>query len=121
MLQGEELLMLLVRKQVLKFRRLFQSSTYFFYLLGMIYSSKDIYNQVMKLKKTMADGGHLEKYLMEIRLEGGTVDWHKSETGEILALWIQTKTMLSDVQKTKPWLFQTDTTFSTNRFNYILI
>jgi hypothetical protein len=81
----------------------------------MIYGSKDIYNQVMKLKKKVADGGVLEKYLMNIQQEGGTVNWSKSESGEIVVLWIQTKSMAQDVQKTKPWLWQTDTTFGTNR------
>ena len=81
----------------------------------MIYTAKDIYNQVMKIKKGTADGDLLEKYLTDIELEGGTVKWSKSDTGEIVVLWIQTKSMVEDVHKTKPWLWQTDTTFGTNR------
>ena len=50
----------------------------------MIYTAKDVYNQVMKIKKGTADGGHLEKYLTDIELNGGTVKWSKSESGEVL-------------------------------------
>ena len=84
-------------------------------ILGMIYSSKDVYNQVMKLKRKMLDGGSLETFLSDIQQEGGNVSWSKGETGEIVVLWIQSKTMAQDVQKTRPWLFQTDTTFNTNK------
>ena len=84
-------------------------------ILGMIYGSKDIYNQVIKIKKRIADGGCLEKYFTEIELEGGTVKWKKSDAGDVVVLWIQTKSMDEDLNKTKPWLWQTDTTFGTNR------
>ena len=83
--------------------------------LGMIYSSKDVYNAVKKMRKTMLDGGALEQYLLNITQEGGTVNWTKSDGGEVEVLFIQTKTMKRDLQQTKPWLFQTDTTFKTNR------
>ena len=83
----------------------------------MIYSSKDVYNVVMKMKKAMLDGGALEQYLLKITQEGGTVNWTKSDggEGEVEVLFIQTKMMKQDLQQTKPWLFQTDTTFKTNR------
>ena len=70
----------------------------------------------MKIRKTLADGGSLEKYLMDIQTEGGSVKWSKAESGEITVLWIQTKAMVEDVHRTKPWLWQTDTTFGTNRY-----
>ena len=82
---------------------------------GMIYSSKDVYNQVIKLKRKLMDGGSLESFLSDVQLEGGNVNWSKGGTGETVVLWIQTKTMAEDVQKTRPWLFQTDTTFKTNK------
>jgi hypothetical protein len=85
------------------------------YFTGMLYSAKDIYNRVMNLKKRVCDGGILEKYLMGIQQEGGTVNWTKADSGEILVLYIQTKAMYSDVQKTKPFVWQMDTTFNTNR------
>ena len=81
----------------------------------MIYSSKDVYNQVIKLKRKLMDGGSLESFLSDVQLEGGNVNWSKGGTGETVVLWIQTKTMAEDVQKTRPWLFQTDTTFKTNK------
>ena len=55
-------------------------------ILGMIYGSKDIYNQVIKIKKRIADGGYLEKYFTEIELEGGTVKWKKSDAGDVVVL-----------------------------------
>jgi len=64
----------------------------------------------------MADGGDLEKYLLSIVQEGGNVKWSKNETGEVDVSWIQTRTMVEDLNKTKPWLWQTDTTFSTNKY-----
>ena len=84
------------------------------WVAGMLYTSKDIYNQVMKLKKKVADGGSLEKYLMDVELEGGSVNWSKSDTGDVVVLWVQTKSMAEDMFRTKPWLWQTDTTFRTN-------
>lgn len=81
----------------------------------MLYSSKDIYNNIMSCKKKVGDGGVLEKYLTDIQLEGGKVYWKKSDEGEVMVLWIQTKSMVIDVEKTKPFVWQTDTTFGTNR------
>ena len=83
----------------------------------MIYSSKDIHNQVMKIKKKMADGGSLEKYLLDVTVKGGNVNWSKSDEGEVSVLFVQTQTMVEDVQKTRPWLWQCDTTFGTNRWD----
>ena len=62
----------------------------------MLYSAKDIYNRVMNLKKRVCDGGILEKYLMGIQQEGGTVNWTKADSGEILVLYIQTKAMYTE-------------------------
>lgn len=83
----------------------------------MIYSSKDIYNHALKLQKKMADSGVLEKYLTQVEVEGGTVNWTRSELGEeVTVLWIQTKDMKDDILRTKPHIWQTDTTFGTNRY-----
>jgi hypothetical protein len=81
----------------------------------MLYSTKDIYNRVMQQKRTVCDGGLLEKHLIGIQQEGGTVNWTKADSGEILVLYIQTKAMKEDIQKTKPFVWQMDTTFGTNR------
>ena len=63
----------------------------------------------------MADGGVLEKYLTDIQVDGGDVKWSKNQAGEITVLWVQTRSMAQDVATTKPWVWQTDTTFGTNR------
>ena len=80
-----------------------------------MYSTNDVYNAVSKLNQNIRDSGKLEKYLANVQLEGGCVNWHKNESGEVSVLWVQTRTMISDVSRTKPWVWQTDTTFSTNR------
>ena len=83
---------------------------------GHVYGTKEVYNAVTRIKKNIADSGILEKYLANIQLEGGLVKWCKNQAGEVNVLWVQTQLMRADVAKTRPWVWQTDTTFSTNRF-----
>jgi hypothetical protein len=84
-----------------------------------VYNTKDVYNALGKIKQTIADVGKLEEYLANIQLEGGMVNWCKNDADEVSVLWVQTQTMRSDVDRTRPWVWQTDTTFSTNRLlNY---
>ena len=47
-----------------------------------MYSTKDVYNAVSKLNQNIRDSGKLEKYLANVQLEGGCVNWHKNESGE---------------------------------------
>ena len=63
----------------------------------------------------MADEGVLEKYLADIQSEGGDIKWHKNQRGEVVVLWVQTRSMDQDVSVTKPYVWQTDTTAGTNR------
>ena len=63
----------------------------------------------------MADGGVLDKYLTDVQTEGGNVKWKKDRSGQVTVLWIQNRSMAMDVATTKPWVWQTDTTFGTNR------
>ena len=80
-----------------------------------------MYNALTKIKQNIAEVGKLEEYLANVQLEGGRVNWQKNDAGEISVLWIQTWIMASDVNRTKPWVWQTDTTFSTNRLlKYLL-
>ena len=95
----------------------------FFSFEGNVYNTKDVYNAVSKIKQNIADVGKLEEYLANIQLEGGRVNWSKNDAGEISVLWVQTQMMVSDMSRTKPWVWQTDATFSTNRliqFNHIM-
>ena len=86
---------------------------------GNVYNTKDVYNALGKIKQTIADVGKLEEYLANIQLEGGMVNWCKNDADQVSVLWVQTQTMRSDVDRTRPWVWQTDTTFSTNRLlNY---
>ena len=64
----------------------------------------------------IADGGVLEKYLADIQTDGGDVKWSKNVKGQVEVLWIQTRSMAQDVARTRPYVWQTDTTFSTNRY-----
>ena len=82
---------------------------------GNTYGTKDIYNAVSKMKKALGDEGNLEKYLADVQLEGGKVNYQKNQAGKVSVLWVQTRTMRQDVERSKPWSWQTDTTFSTNR------
>ena len=81
-----------------------------------VYKAKDIQNAMMKLKRAIADGGMLEKYLADIQTDEGDVKWSKNLKGEVEVLWIQTRSMAQDVARTRPYVWQTDTTFSTNRY-----
>ena len=67
------------------------------------------------MEKSIGDGGLLEKYLADVQLEGGKVNWSKNKAGKVTVLWVQTRTMCQDVDRSKPWVWQTDTTFGTNR------
>ena len=88
---------------------------------GNIFGTKDIYNHLAKFKKSMMDGDVLEKYLARVETEGGTVKWKKSSDDKVVVLWIQTYSMKKDIARSKPWLFQTDTTFGTNRFVHFFL
>ena len=85
---------------------------------GHQYTTKDVYNKIRKIRQNISDDGKLEKYLADVQLEGGQVKWCKNSTGEVSVLWVQTQAMRSDVCRTRPWVWQTDTTFSTNRSVY---
>jgi hypothetical protein len=67
------------------------------------------------MKKSLGDEGHLEKYLADVQLEGGLVNFQKNKAGQVSVLWVQTRSMRQDVERSKPWSWQFDTTFSTNR------
>ena len=82
---------------------------------GNVYQTKDVYNALGRIKQTIADVGKLEEYLANVQLEGGVVNWCKNQADEVSVLWVQTQSMRADVDKTKPWVWQCDTTFSTNR------
>ena len=88
------------------------------YFSGNVYNTKDVYNAISKVKRTIADAGALEKYLANIQLDGGMVKWSKNAEEEVSVLWVQTQSMRSDMDKTKPWVWQMDATFSTNRLLY---
>ena len=86
---------------------------------GNVYGTKDVYNAITRIKKSLADVGQLEQYLSSVQLEGGQVKWSKNDANEVSVLWVQTRMMRADVAKTRPWVWQTDTTFSTNRFAFL--
>jgi hypothetical protein len=69
-----------------------------------------------KLNRSIADGGVLEKCLTDIQADGGDVKWNKNQAGEVTVLWVQKRSMSQDVSVTKPYVWQTDTTFGTNRY-----
>merc|ERR1719318_602931 len=81
---------------------------------GNTYQTKDVYNALGRIKQTIADVEKLEKYLANVQLEGGIVNWCKNQADEVSVLWVQTQSMRADVERTKPWVWQCDTTFSTN-------
>ena len=88
---------------------------------GNIYKAKDIQNAMVKLKRAIADGGVLEKYLTDVQTDGGNVKRSKNSRGEVQVLWVQTRSMAQDVACTKPYVWQTDTTFGTNRYRILFL
>ena len=88
---------------------------------GNLYKAKDIQNAMVKLKRAMADGGVLEKYLTDVQTDGGNVKWSKNPRGEVQVLWLQTRAMAKYVASTKPYVWQTDTTFGTNRYMILFV
>ena len=71
---------------------------------------------IYKLKRSMANGGVLEKNLAAILAnDGGDVKWNKNQSGGIRVLWVQTRSMAQDVSVSKPYVLETDTTFGTIR------
>ena len=68
-----------------------------------------------KLKRSISDGGVLEKYLADILADGGDVKWNKNQSGEITVLWVQTHSMAQEVSVTKPYIWETGMTFGTIR------
>ena len=60
--------------------------------------------------------GLLEQ-LGDIPTKGGDVQYALSPvTGEVDVLYVQTCTMRQEVEHSRPYLWQADTTFNTNRF-----
>ena len=76
---------------------------------------------MVKLKRAIADGGVLEKYLTDVQTDGGNVKWSKNSRGEVQVLWVQTRSMAQDVACTKPYDWQTHTTFVTNRYRILFL
>ena len=85
---------------------------------GNTYGTKDVYNAVTKMRRVLGDESRLEKYLADVQLEGGLVKYKKNKAEQVAVLWVQTRTMRQDIERSKPWSWQTDTTFSTNRWIY---
>ena len=79
------------------------------------YTVNDIGNIIAKLKKSAPDKDTLEDDLNEIVKQGGDVKLTKDpQTGFVDVIWLQTKSMIEQVAREKPLVFQQDTTFSTN-------
>ena len=58
----------------------------------------------------------MEKELETVIRDGGTVRYEKDPSSNFVnVLWIQTKHMKAALDMIKPTVFQSDTTFSTNR------
>ena len=74
-----------------------------------------------RLKQKVDDGGILEENLREIVQDNGEVNWHKNpDSGYVEVLFIQTSSMRSDIDRTRPYIWQCDTTFKTNRYTIFL-
>ena len=83
---------------------------------GHNYKPKDVQNIINKIKHHIKDTGVLEEHLAEIKSEGGTAQWSiNEETKCVEVLFIQTANMKKDLVTTRPFTWQADTTFSTNR------
>ena len=89
---------------------------------GDQYKSKDIRNLLQKLKDKVANGDNLEKELDLLRNNGEIIRVDKdTNTRFVNSLCVQTKSMKESIARIKPTVFQSDTTFSTNREGYKLM
>ena len=74
------------------------------------------------MKNKISNGDNLEKELDLVRNNGGFIRVDKDpRTKFVNSLWIQTKSMKESMARIKPTVFQSDTTFSTNREGYKLM
>ena len=76
---------------------------------------KDAQNLIRKIKQTLPEDHGLRKHLSDIVTEGGDVQYSLDGDGFVDVLWVQTPSMRQEVAKNRPFLFQADTTFGTNR------
>ena len=77
---------------------------------------------LQKLKDKVANGDNLEKELDLVRNNGGIILVDKdTNTRFVNSLCVQTKSMKESIARIKPTVFQSDTTFSTNREGYKLM
>ena len=89
---------------------------------GDQYKSKDIRNLLQKLKDKVANGDNLEKELDLLRNNGEIIRVDKdTNTRFVNSLWVKTKSMKESMARIKPTVFQSDTTFLTNREGYKLM
>ena len=57
--------------------------------------------------------------MTDVQTDGGNVKRSKNSRGEVQVLWVQTRSMAQDAACTKPYVWQTDTTFGTNRYRIL--
>ena len=85
-----------------------------------LYDTKFVYNSVQNNIIGRLGAGGFVNDLKEIEENGGTVEKWEDEHGRIDVLFIQLGEWQVDIVKTRPSLFQLDTTFGTNKEGYKL-
>ena len=86
------------------------------------FKPKDAQNIIRKVRQTLPDSKNMKEHLTNILVEGGDVQYSLDEdSGEVNVLYVQTKLMRDEVAHSRPYLWQADTTFNTNKEGYKLM
>ena len=86
------------------------------------FKPKDAQNIIRKIRQTLPDSTDIKEYLSNILVEGGDVQYAlDKDSGEVDVLYVQTKLMRDEVAHSRPYLWQADTTFNTNKEGYKLM
>ena len=81
----------------------------------LIFEFHDAQNLIRKIRRTLPEDHGLRQHLADMVTEGGEVQYSIDKDGLVDVLWLQTPLMREEIAKTRPFLFQADSTFGTNR------
>ena len=88
---------------------------------GKDFRAQDVRNLITKIKQHEDNPSTVEEALGEIRDGGGEVRYKKEKKNDnVDVLWVQTKDMKNQLSRTKPQVFECDTTFGTQAEGYKL-
>lgn len=89
---------------------------------GKPFKAQDVFNIVTQINKGLeGEKESIEEVLAQIKEDGGDAKWKKKDgSNDVKALLVQTATMKANLARSKPMVFETDTTFGTQEEGYKL-